>query len=115
MSESSCPGCAERDALIATLLQRIEDLERQVADLQQRLGVNASNSSLPPSANPPAAPKPVVQRPTGRTTGGQPGHPGHQRLRLPAARVQHVIALVPSQCEACHAPLPQQPSPADPE
>jgi transposase len=29
--------------------------------------------------------------------------------------VQHVIALVPSHCAACHAPLPQQPSPADPE
>jgi transposase len=27
--------------------------------------------------------------------------------------VQHVIALVPSQCEACHAPLRQQPSAAD--
>lgn len=115
MSESSCPGCAQRDALIAALLRRIEDLERQVRDLQQRLGVNASNSSLPPSANPPAAPKPVVKRPTGRKTGGQPGHLGHQRLRLPAARVQHVIALVPSQCEACRAPLPQQPSPGDPE
>jgi len=83
--------------------------------LKQRLGLNASNSSLAPSANPPAAPPPVVKKPTGRKSGGQPGHPGHQRRRLPAARVQHVIALVPSHCEACHAPLPQQPSPADPE
>jgi transposase len=115
MSQPSCPGCAQRDALIATLLQRIADLEREVHDLKQRLGLNASNSSLPPSANPPAAPPLVVKKPTGRKTGGQPGHPGHQRLRLPAARVQHVIALVPSQCEACQAPLPQQPSAADPE
>jgi transposase len=112
---SSCPGCIERDAVIVTLQQRIEDLERQVLDLQQRLGLNASNSSLPPSANPPAAPPPVVKKPSGRNSGGQPGHKGHQRLRLPRSRVQHVIALVPSRCEACHSPLPQQPSPADPQ
>lgn len=115
MKPPSCSGCIQRDALIATLQQRVEDLEREVRDLQQRLGLNASNSSLAPSANPPAALPPVVKKPTGRKSGGQPGHQGHQRLRLPPARVQHVIALVPSHCEACHALLPQQPSAADPE
>ena len=115
MSEPSCPGCAQRDATILALQQRVEELERQVKDLLQRLGLNASNSSLPPSANPPQAKPPVVKRKTGRKTGGQPGHPGHHRLRLPRHRVQHVIALVPARCEACHAPLPHQPSPADPE
>jgi len=115
MSEPSCPGCVQRDALIATLQQRIEELERQVRDLQQRLGLTASNSSLPPSANPPGAPPPVVKRPTGRKSGGQPGHQGHRRLRLPPERVQHVIPLIPTRCEACHAPLPQQASAADPE
>jgi transposase len=115
MSEPTCPECRQRDALIQTLQQRLAELERQVRDLQQRLGTNASNSSLPPSANPPAAPPPVVKRPTGRKTGGQPGHPGHQRLRLPPERLQHVIALVPPRCEACHTPLPQQPAASDPE
>jgi transposase len=115
MSEPSCPGCAQRDALIEALRQRVDELERQVKDLQGRLGANASNSSLPPSANPPQAPPPVVKRPTGRKTGGQPGHQGHQRRRLPRERVQHVIALIPTHCEGCHAPLPQQPSAADPE
>src|SRR6476660_1294740 len=115
MSEPSCPGCVQRDALIEALRQRVDELERQVKDLQQRLGANASNSSLAPSANPPAAPPPVVKRPTGRKSGGQPGHKGHQRLRLPPERVGHVIALVPSHCRACHTPLPQQPSAADPE
>jgi transposase len=114
MADPHCPGCVARDALIQALQQRLEALERQVRDLQQRLGSNASNSSLPPSANPPAAPPPVVKRPTGRKSGGQPGHPGHQRLRLPRARVQHVIALIPSQCEACRAPLPVQAGASDP-
>jgi transposase len=114
MSEVSCPGCAQRDALIEALHQRVADLEKQVKDLQGRLGANASNSSLPPSANPPQAAPPVVKKPTGRKTGGQPGHQGHQRLRLPRERVQHVVALIPTHCEDCHAPLPVQPSTSDP-
>jgi transposase len=115
MSESSCPGCAERDAIIEAMRRRVEELERLVKDLQARLGVNASNSSLPPSANPPAAPPPVVKRPTGRKSGGQPGHKGYQRLRLPPERVGHTIALVPTHCEDCHAPLPAQRGESDPE
>lgn len=115
MADPQCPGCVARDAVIQALQQRVEELERQVRDLQQRLGSNASNSSLPPSANPPAAPPPVVKRPTGRKSGGQPGHAGQQRQRLPRARVQHVIALIPSHCEACRSPLPAQAGANDPE
>jgi transposase len=110
MSEPAvpCPQCAE-------LRQRIAQLEQQVRDLTARLGQNASNSSLPPSANPPAAPKPVVKKRTGRRRGGQPGHPGHFRLRLPADRVTHVIPLVPDLCECCRASLPAQRGANDPE
>lgn len=115
MSETTCPGCLQRDAAIAALLQRVTALEGQVADLQARLGQNASNSSLPPSANPPSAPPPVRKKPSGRKRGGQPGHQGHHRDRLGADRVDHVIPLIPSRCERCSAPLPQEPSAADPQ
>src|SRR5262245_57401312 len=101
MSEASCPGCVQREAVIEALQRRVEEWARLVKDLQARLGANASNSSLPPSANPPAAPPAVVKKPTGRKTGGQPGHAGHQRLRLPPERVQHTIALVPTHGEGC--------------
>src|SRR5262249_7836049 len=110
MSEpaAACPRCAE-------LLQRIAQLEQTVRDLQARLGQNASNSSLPPSANPPSAPKPVVKKRTEKQTGGQPGHLGLSRLRLPPERVTHTIPLIPNRCERCRAPLPAQPGPDDPE
>jgi len=104
----NCPRCAE-------LLERIAQLEQTVRDLQARLGQNASNSSLPPSANPPEAPKPVVKKRTGKPTGGQPGHLGLSRVRLPPERVQHTIPLVPTHCERCHTGLSAQPGPNDPE
>ena len=68
-----CPGCRERDARIALLERRVAELEAQVRDLLARLGNNSSNSSVPPSANPLHAPKPVVKKRSGRKPGGQPG------------------------------------------
>jgi transposase len=115
MDEPQCPGCRERDAIIARLEARIEALERRIRDLEARLNTNSTNSSLPPSANPPSAPKPPSKPPTGRKPGGQPGHPGHGRTRLPPERVNQVVRYLPSRCEKCHAPLPQEPSSADPE
>jgi transposase len=115
MSEPACAGCRERDALIAELRQQLEQLQRRVSDLEARLGQNSSNSSVPPSANPPSAPVPVVKEPTGRKRGGQPGHRGHSRQRLPASRVDHTVAIVPGRCDRCSAELPADPSPGDPE
>jgi transposase len=114
MSEPTCPGCIERDALLAALRAQLDALQQRVADLEAQLGRNASNSSTPPSANPPAAPKPVAKKPSGRRPGGQPGHQGHTRQRLPQERVNHVIALIPSHCANCQAPLPAQAGAADP-
>jgi len=105
----------ERAGVIAILLQRVQQLEQRVRELEQRLGQNASNSSVPPSANPPGARPPVVKKPSVRASGGQPGHKGYRRQRLPPERVSHVIALVPTHCERCHEALPQQPSANDPE
>jgi len=109
-----CPGCLERDALIARLLDRVAALEQQVRDLQSRLGTNAANSSLPPSQNPPAAPKPVVKKKTGHKPGGQPGHPPRLRQLLPPDRVAHTHHFRPAHCRGCRAPLPAAPGPADP-
>lgn len=115
MAPVSCGGCRERDARIAALEREVITLRATVRDLQARLQQNATNSSLPPSANPPTAPKPVVQAPTGRQAGGQPGHAPAQRVRLPAERVQEVVHYLPTTCRSCQAALPAEPGPQDPE
>src|SRR5438309_11770707 len=107
MDMPECPGCRARDASIA-------ELEQRLAALEARLGTNSTNSSLPPSANPPGAPKPVVKPKSGRRRGGQPGHPPHLKQLLPAERVDHVKTFVPDHCDHCHAALPAKATPSDP-
>src|SRR5437667_6048264 len=107
MDEPGCPGCRE-------LQRRVAELEALVRDLQARLGANASNSSLPPSANPLQAPKPVVKPKSKRQPGAQPGRPPHLKQLLPPERIDHVTAFVPTECPRCHAPLPAQAGLDDP-
>src|SRR5271169_1605018 len=98
MGKSDCPDCQ-------ALLQVIAGLEARVRDLEARLNNNSSNSSIPPSANPLGAPKPVVKKKSRRRPGGQPGHPPHLKQLLPPQRVQQTFLFVPAQCRRCQTPL----------
>jgi transposase len=97
----------DRETAIALLL-RIDELieanrrlETRVAELEQRLGRNSRNSSLPPSADPPSAP-PRPHRPSsGRKRGAQPGHKGRSRPLLPLDRVDEVVDYWPERCNSC--------------
>jgi transposase len=108
MGSPECSGCRARDL-------RIAELEQRVAALEARLGNNSSNSSLPPSANPLDAPKPMRKKKSKRRPGGPPGHPPRLKQLLPPQRVNHFERLVPKQCEKCHADLCVEPAPDDPE
>lgn len=108
MDVARCPGCSERDA-------RIADLEKRLAEVESRLKTNATNSSIPPSANPLGADKPVRKKRSKRKRGGQPGHPPHLKELLPPDRVTRTIQLLPVECAQCHAPLLAQPGPDDPQ
>jgi transposase len=112
---ASCPECLQLRAALDEARKQIADLQRQLHELRARLNRNSSNSSSPPSSDPPGAPKPVTKEPTGRKPGGQPGHPGHHRRRLPPERVDTIVPYVPTTCVHCQAPLPAEPGPGDPE
>jgi transposase len=108
MDTPECAGCRARDA-------RIAELEQRIAALEARLGTNSTNSSIPPSANPLGAPKPVRKRKSKRQPGGQPGHPPRLKQLAPPERVNHVVPFVPAACEHCGAALPADPAPSDPQ
>jgi len=104
----ACPGCRERDAQIARLEARVLELEGQVRDLMDRL-----KPPQPPrlQTRQPAAPP---KKPSGKTPGGQPGHPPHLKTLLPPERVKKVFEFVPDHCAKCHAALPKDAGPNDP-
>ena len=112
---TDCPECHRLRRELDAALARIAVLEAQVKELLERLQRNSSNSSTPPSANPLNAPKPVGKPPTGRPRGGQKGHRGHHRTRLPKTRVNEVVIHLPKTCDGCHEPLPSEPGRDDHE
>jgi transposase len=83
---------AARDEIIAKLLARVAELERQ-------LGLNSSNSGKPPSSDglrkPPRTTS--LREPSGRKPGGQKGHPGGtlRQTEHPEAILDHLPAACP--------------------
>ena len=86
-------------------------LQSRVQELEARLGQNSSNSSRPPSTDPPSTPKRPPAPPTGRRRGAQPGHPAHQRRLVPADQVDAVVAHWPRECRRCQAALAPEQAP----
>jgi transposase len=88
-------------ALVQQHERRVQALQQQVAQLTERLNQNSTNSSRPPSSDPPH----VKHRPptpaTGRKRGGQPGHARQQRPLVPPEQVKQSIPLKPSACRKC--------------
>jgi transposase len=80
-------------------------LHARVQELEARLGQNSSNSSRPPSSDPPQAPARPKAPPSGRKRGGQPGHRGAYRALLPVEQVDEVVVVVPEVCRHCGQPL----------
>lgn len=86
---------AERDAVIAALLAEIEQLKR-------RVGMDSSNSSMPPGSDGPAArakraKKP--KKPSPGKRGGQAGHEGHALAWR--AEPDEVTVVAPQACADC--------------
>jgi transposase len=104
----------EREKQIADAEQQIADAEKQIADLERQLAgrkKNSTNSSKPPSSDGLAGEQRLRGRKhkSKRKPGAQPGHPGHHRALVPAAKVSAIEVLLPKQCGHCGGNLPQKP------
>jgi transposase len=111
-SGDNASATASRDAVIAALqaemaVLRAESaaLTARLAELERRLGLDSSNSGKPPSSDGLKKPPRVssLRKPSGKTTGGQTGHPGKtlRRTQTPDATIDHY----PVACAACGEPL----------
>jgi transposase len=125
---SRCPGCQRRDAIIAELRQAnarlqatvdqqsacIQELETQTTGVQKRLDdLSKKQPPRPRSQEAKETPPPAKKR-SGRKPGGQPGHPPHPKVLLPAERVVDTHAYVPDACAHCAAKLPVKAGASDP-
>ena len=88
-------------AVIVGLAQQVAALSARVRDLEARLGQNSANSSRPPSSDPLTSKRRPPAAPSGRRPGGQPGHVAHQRVLVPAERVDAVVEHWPPRCAGC--------------
>ncbi|MDP4510647.1 IS66 family transposase [Nonomuraea turcica] len=93
--EELLAALAERDAVIAALLAEIEQLKR-------RVGMDSSNSSMPPGSDGPAARAKRAKKPKKRSPrprGGQPGHDGHALAWRTTP--DQVTIVCPPHCAGC--------------
>ncbi len=88
-------------ALVQQYEQRLQALQQQVDELRQRLHQNSTNSSRPPSSDPPHVKRRLPKPSPGRTRGGQPGHARQQRPLVPHERVKQTVPLMPSAFRKC--------------
>jgi transposase len=66
----------------------VHSFERRIAELEERLNKNSTNSTRPPSSDPPSVKK----------RGGQPGHARQARPLVPPEQVHQVIDCKPPRC-----------------
>lgn len=115
----NCPGCAALRKQLEGLREEFKlttaRLEARIVELTNRLNQNSSNSSKPPSSDPPWNKQSNAKPKSQNKPGGQPGHPGHYRVLLPKERVNKTVPFFPKKCDGCGAPLPQKPPAGSPE
>lgn len=87
---------------LAPLIERVDTLGLEVAELKARVGQDSRNSSKPPSTDPPGTERPGKDT-SGRRPGGQPGHRGSSRAL--ATTVDEVVELKPDRCGHCDRAL----------
>src|SRR6266567_7505817 len=89
---------AAQEELIASLLV-------EIAELKRRLGLDSSNSGKPPSSDGLKKPSRVrnLREPSGKTTGGQKGHPGKTLLQVETPDL--VVDHYPGACARCGSAL----------
>jgi transposase len=99
-------------AVIAAQAARINELIARVEELERQIGRSSRNSSLPPSRDSSDARKARPRKKgSGRSQGGQSGHPGQHRPMV--ADPDRVESYWPSQCDGCGAPVAEADRVAD--
>src|SRR5271168_1232379 len=88
-------------ALVAFYEERLAKLEARVNDLENRLKLNSTNSSKPPSSDPIGMKRKPPTSPSGKKRGGQPGHRKAYRALVPPEKIRETTHCKPIACRRC--------------
>ena len=102
---------AELRALVKSQAALIAQQAALIAELREKLGTNSKNSSKPPSSDPPSVSLVPPKKKSGKKRGGQHGHRRNSRELLPVEQVDHVVPVVPDQCDCGHVLKGRDPEP----
>jgi transposase len=94
---------AQLEAENAALREQVSQLQARLAELEGRVGKDSHNSSKPPSSDGLARKRYPRRHPSGKRSGGQPGHPG-QTLKM-VQEPDRIVKHRPQQCTHCHQSL----------
>lgn len=90
--------------IIQSMAACIKELREENAELKRRLGLNSTNSGIPPSQDGLNKPTPKsLKKATGKAFGGQKGHKGNTLNHVAAP--DEIIDCQVSACEKCDASL----------
>ena len=93
------------EGLLATQAAAVVALTKRIQALEDQIAKDSHNSHLPPSRDLPPKPK-SLRRPSGRTAGGQAGHPGTTLAW--STDPDHTVVHQPMTCAGCGATLDER-------
>src|SRR4030065_2866229 len=101
--ESSAAYDQGKEAVIRLFHQTLGNLAERLQKLEDQIAKNSSNSGKPPSSDGLKKKTQRLRKPSGKKSGGQPGHKGHT-LKAVAKPDQIELHRV-KECKHCHASL----------
>src|SRR3990170_6466988 len=92
-----------KEAVVELFRQTLGKLAERIQRLEDQIAKNSGNSSKPPSSDGLQKKTQSLRKPSGKKSGGQPGHKGHTLKAV--AKPDQVELHGVKECKHCHASL----------